>query len=180
MALVWLDMYTRAARAAAALRVASGAAAQAAAGEVSGGARHSQLTRAPPGGSVECSLERPRGCCGGTHVHAQALALRREYVQSLISFGCVYCAASARPVAGEPSGRGGRGELQTEKEFQQWRREIATRRLLDVHSVLPAGAYVRVQVHPKRFPRAWSADWKVRGGRYGRTGPLNALRAVWV
>jgi hypothetical protein len=136
---------------------------------VSGSGMAGQVYASSPRGS---RLERLRGAAA-PHAHAQALALRQEYVESLIAFGCVYVADAARPVAGEPSGRGGRGELQTEREFQQWRREIAPRRLVQ-DSVLPVGAYVRVQVHPKRFPRAWSVDWKVREGGAG-AGPLNAF-----
>jgi hypothetical protein len=95
---------------------------------------------------------------------AQALALRPEYVRELIEFGAVYYAEVARPVGGAEKRR---GALQTEKEFQQWKREIQPRRLL-ADQPLPPGAYVRYPLAPASPSRALAPyDEKLRIGLLG-------------
>ncbi|KAJ7516872.1 hypothetical protein O6H91_21G002400 [Diphasiastrum complanatum] len=99
---------------------------------------------------------------------SSALSLSPMYVTDLIEFGAVHYALrcptppeSATPEhlelyrrassAKRPSMKG-----KTLKEAQK------TFRIVTVHHELEAGSYLRVHVHPKRFPRCYEVDWLSR------------------
>nr|XP_010938616.1 RNA pseudouridine synthase 6, chloroplastic [Elaeis guineensis] len=103
---------------------------------------------------------------------SKALHLPPLYVADLIHFGAVHYALvcpkpppSATPEqvqvfkeVTDPSVLQKRSSIKgkTVREAQK------TFRVTDVNQIVEAGTYLRVHVHPKRFPRCYEIDWKSR------------------
>ncbi|KAK9831405.1 hypothetical protein WJX81_002433 [Elliptochloris bilobata] len=78
---------------------------------------------------------------------AEALELPKAFVLELLRFGAIFCSAVPPPMNPEAS----RKDL---------KRAVPRRALQDV--AVPRRAYVRVHVHPIRYPAAYTTDWKAR------------------
>ncbi|KAI0498779.1 hypothetical protein KFK09_019672 [Dendrobium nobile] len=103
---------------------------------------------------------------------SKALRLPSKYVADLIQFGAIHYALvcpkpppTATPEqvkiyreVTEPSVLQRRSSLKgkTVREAQK------TYRIADANAFVEAGTYLRVHVHPKRFPRCYEIDWKSR------------------
>ncbi|XP_024522388.1 RNA pseudouridine synthase 6, chloroplastic isoform X2 [Selaginella moellendorffii] len=98
----------------------------------------------------------------------QALSLPSLYVNDLIEFGAVYHALRCS----EPP------ETAPKEHMEFYKRALAmdlprvkgmsvqesqkARRIVSKHEEVEAGSYMRVHVHPRRFPRCYEVDWKSR------------------
>ncbi|BDA46168.1 probable mitochondrial RNA pseudouridine synthase Rpusd4 [Coccomyxa sp. Obi] len=101
-----------------------------------------------------------------SEVIATALNLPQDFTKELIRFGAIHWC----PVPPVRAGAAAHGQV-PEKEESMRRNAIATigknpghsqpqRASTDIH--VDMNAYVRVHVHPKRFPNAYKVDWKAR------------------
>ncbi|ONK61076.1 uncharacterized protein A4U43_C08F26010 [Asparagus officinalis] len=102
----------------------------------------------------------------------KALRLPPLYVADLVRFGAVHYAL----VCPKPPPSASPEEVQIYREFTQpavlrkrpsikgktLREAQKTFRITDVNEFVETGTYLRVHVHPKRFPRCYEVDWKSR------------------
>ena len=100
---------------------------------------------------------------------SDALQLPQSFIQSLLRFGAVYHC----PVTPKPSDKNQHVFTPEQLSNIQKLREAAMQRhgrdprlqhpsRLQQDIAVTAGCYVRVHVHPKRFPAAHTVDWKQR------------------
>ncbi|GMY36927.1 RNA pseudouridine synthase 6, chloroplastic isoform X1 [Fagus crenata] len=85
----------------------------------------------------------------------KALDLPPLFVADLIHFGAVYYAL----VCPKPPPSATPEQIQI---FEEVTAPSKTFRITHVDQFVEAGTYIRVHVHPKRFPRCYEIDWKSR------------------
>ncbi|KAK3244469.1 hypothetical protein CYMTET_45918, partial [Cymbomonas tetramitiformis] len=111
---------------------------------------------------------------GAAAIISQELLISHEYATQLMHFGAVYFCPQCPPLpphlahlqpstpSFEKLNPEDDAELRTVfKKKTPQNKKIKPERILEDREVKP-GAYLRVHVHPKRFPRVYDVDWKAR------------------
>uniref|UniRef100_A0A1D2A7T3 Pseudouridine synthase RsuA/RluA-like domain-containing protein n=1 Tax=Auxenochlorella protothecoides TaxID=3075 RepID=A0A1D2A7T3_AUXPR len=113
-----------------------------------------------PGPRVEHLLA-PREDFVSTLV-AEGLQLPQDVVAGLIEIGAVYCCPVPPALPGSLACEPSSGARQAALKQHGNDTRLSTPRRASRTSVAPAGAYLRVHAHVKRFPAADCADWAAR------------------